>query len=160
MQDLIQQIPDISCAAEEDQNDILYGNFAKTQKICVKARKQLSRMSLNAPRVVVSEEEAEEETKEEAKAKVKVKRSRAVRMSCPPIPDLGGEESKPRLYPKLDLSSDCWTDVSALAQPPPTYSDSESMSSAKGGRFLPSYRRVVPSAPPPVVEEQQQLEMN
>lgn len=137
LQELVQQIPDVSCAPEEDQHAINYANFGKTQKICAKAHRQLSRMSLNPSpaAAVVSEEEDDKEEPPKA-PKVKAK-SRRARKSCPPAP--APEE---RLYPKLDLS-----DVSAL---PPTYSDSESMSSSlkpASRSFMPSYRRVVPSAP-------------
>ena len=168
LQDLIQQIPDVSSAPEEDQYEINYCNYDKTQKICAKARKQISRLSLNVPPPPKSDDEEEQENvepSEPAKTKplkvvTKAKKVRSVRLSCPPIPVLHEETGiKSGIYPKLgdlNASSD-WSEVSALGQPPPTYSDSESMSSQKPSQnFMASYRRVVPSAPP-VFEEPQKV---
>ena len=136
LKDLIEQIPDVSNADEDDLSKINYANFDKTNSICNRAQKRVSRLSLNSTSnnkkcnedgTRLDENESEKECCNEEEAITKSSSSSAAksatklkqhtktfrsRISCPPnfTIDLHGNGGcSNKIFPNLgglDITSD------------------------------------------------------
>ncbi|CAF0729709.1 unnamed protein product [Brachionus calyciflorus] len=152
MENLLDQIPDISNEEVDDINEITYKNKKLTEEICEEAKKKLTTLSSSS--LLAKSSAAHEDTdgsihivcgeiKEEASQikkdmrKTKIRTQTKTRISCPPKINRDENVSDKKIYPCLNQI----TEEEPPYVPPPTYSDSETFYAtirSKSSSVLPS----------------------